>query len=400
MATLPCVQSRVFVPILPRMNAHTLSPHEYPRRVLLAVCGLSPQIVTETLYALAALADHPFIPTEVHLVTTGEGARRAELALLSSDLGWFHKLQQDYELPGIAFDRDHIHVIRDQQGRVMEDIRTPEDNQITADCLTEHVRRFTSDPHCALHVSIAGGRKTMGFYLGYALSLYGRAQDRLSHVLVSAPFESSWDFFYPTPYERVLQTTDGRLADSSMAEITLAEIPFVSLRHGLPQALLQGEASFNDTVEAARLALAPPRLHLNLQERTVQAAGKVFSLPPAEMALLAVFARQRKQGRAPLSAPKKGLPDADWAQRYLQEYRAIVGDMADLDATERALRNGMDGEYFSQRKSKLDRRLKAALGPAAQAYRIQDGGTRPRRYELAIPPEQITLSSARSKLDE
>ena len=382
------------------MNAHTLSPHEYPRRVLLAVCGLSPQIVTETLYALAALADHPFIPTEVHLVTTGEGARRAELALLSSDLGWFHKLQQDYELPGIAFDRDHIHIIRDQQGRVMEDIRTPEDNQATADCLTEYVRRFTADPHCALHVSIAGGRKTMGFYLGYALSLYGRAQDRLSHVLVSSPFESSWDFFYPTPYSRVLQTSDGRLADSSMAEITLAEIPFVSLRHGLPRALLQGEASFNDTVEAARLALAPPRLHLNLRERTVQAAGKVFSLPPAEMALLAVFARQRKQGRAPLSAPKKGLPDADWAQRYLQEYRAIVGDMADLDATERALRNGMDGEYFSQRKSKLDRRLKAALGPAAQAYRIQDGGTRPRRYELAIPPEQITLSSARSKLDE
>jgi CRISPR-associated protein (TIGR02584 family) len=33
-------------------------------------------------------------------------------------------------------------------------------------------------------MSIAGGRKTMGFYAGYALSLYGRAQDRMSHVLV------------------------------------------------------------------------------------------------------------------------------------------------------------------------------------------------------------------------
>ena len=30
----------------------------------------------------------------------------------------------------------------------------------------------------------------MGFYLGYALSLYGRTQDRLSHVLVSSPYES------------------------------------------------------------------------------------------------------------------------------------------------------------------------------------------------------------------
>jgi CRISPR-associated protein (TIGR02584 family) len=28
-----------------------------------------------------------------------------------------------------------------------------------------------------------GERKTMGFYVGYALSLFGRAQDRLSHVI-------------------------------------------------------------------------------------------------------------------------------------------------------------------------------------------------------------------------
>lgn len=37
----------------------------------------------------------------------------------------------------------------------------------------------------------------MGFFVGYALSLFGRAQDRLSHVLVSDPFESLTDFYYP-----------------------------------------------------------------------------------------------------------------------------------------------------------------------------------------------------------
>ena len=58
-------------------------------------------------------------------------------------------------------------------------------------CITNLIRAFTADPESALHVSIAGGRKTMGFFLGYALSLYGRAQDKLSHVLVSPPFESS-----------------------------------------------------------------------------------------------------------------------------------------------------------------------------------------------------------------
>lgn len=374
-----------------------LAPHEHPRRVLLAVCGLSPQIVTETIYALAADPVQPFVPTEVHLVTTAEGARRAELALLSNDLGWFHKLQQDYALPGMQFDRSHIHVIPNRQGRAMEDIRTPEDNQAAADCLTEHVRRFTSDPHCAVHVSIAGGRKTMGFYLGYALSLYGRSQDRLSHVLVSSPFESSWDFFYPTPYSRVLQTSDGKLVDSAMAEVTLAEIPFVSLRHGLPEALLQGQASFNDTVDAARVALAPAQLCLNLRSRTVQAAGRSFTLPPAEMALLCVFARHQADGGSPLAAPAKGVPDPDWARRYLREYRAIVGDLADLDATERALRQGMDGEYFSARKSKLDKKMKAALGQAASLYRIQDGGKRPRRYALSLMSDAILFDNTVSR---
>lgn len=376
------------------------TPSTYPRRILLAVCGLSPQIVTETLYALAAdaqEAQEPFVPTEVHLITSAEGARRAELALLSDDLGWFHKLCQDYHLPGITFNRQNIHVLCNAHGERLEDIRSPQDNQATADYITEKVRHFTADPNCALHVSIAGGRKTMGFYLGYALSLYGRAQDRLSHVLVSEPFESSWDFFYPTPYSRVLQTRDGQLADTAMAQVTLAEIPFVSLRHGLPQALLNGHASFNDTVAAARAALAPPHLTIDLPRQRVVAAGKEIRLPAAELALLAVFARHAQQGAAPLGAPPKGSPDLAWAKRYLQEYRAITGVATDVDNTERALKHGMDGEYFSTRKSKLEKRLQTALGPAFVPYGIHNGNTRPRKYQLALPASAIRFVSEFTK---
>ena len=367
----------------------TLQPSAYARRVLLAVSGLSPQIVTETIYALASNAEAAFVPTEVHLITTREGAQRAELSLLSDDLGWFHKLCADYHLPGISFSRKNIHIMRDANERGMDDIRSIEDNRAAADFITARVRDFSADPTCALHVSIAGGRKTMGFYLGYALSLYGRPQDRLSHVLVSEPFENSIDFFYPTPYSRVLQTRDGKLADTAMAEVTLAEIPFVSLRHGLPQKLLSGHASFGETVAAAQAALAPPELVIDLGRRCVRAGGQAIELPPAELALLAVFARQTLGGGAALPAPSKGAPDPAWARRFLTEYSAITGTLADIESTERALKNGMDGEYFSQRKSKLERRLKSALGPAASHYRIDDGGTRPRKYRLVLSPESV-----------
>ncbi len=151
----------------------SLQPHEYPRRILLAVAGLNPQVVTETLYAMAVRKVPSFVPTEIHLLTTAEGRQRAELALISDEPGWFHRLREDYGLPPIAFDAEHIHVISAPDGQMLEDIRSPADNECLADQITERVRKLTADDDCAVHVSIAGGRKTMGFYLGYALSLFG-----------------------------------------------------------------------------------------------------------------------------------------------------------------------------------------------------------------------------------
>jgi CRISPR-associated protein (TIGR02584 family) len=325
----------------------------------------------------------------VHLITTRDGAQRAELSLLSDDLGWFQRLCKDFGLENIAFTRKNIHIMRDANERAMDDIRSVGDNRAAADFITARVREFSADPTCALHVSIAGGRKTMGFYLGYALSLYGRPQDRLSHVLVSEPFENSIEFFYPTPYSRVLQTRDGKLADTAMAEVTLAEIPFVSLRHGLPAKLLSGHASFSEAVAAVQATLAPASLTLDMAGRCIWAAGQRVDLPPAELALLAVFARQTLSDGAALMAPTKGVPDAAWAKRFLREYRSITGTMDEIEATGRALKNGMDGEYFSQRKSKLERRIKSALGPTANNYLISDGGIRPRKYRLTLSPDSV-----------
>ena len=370
-----------------------LPPAAYPRRILLAVTGLSPQIVTETLHALAVGSEQPFVPTEIHLITTVEGAERARLALLSEEPGWFHRLRRDFDLPPIAFDLAHIHILRGADGVPLADIRSPQDNLACADFITETVRQFSADPDAALHVSIAGGRKTMGFFLGYALSLFGRAQDRLSHVLVSEPFEASWEFFYPTPYEHVIETVGKKLADARDATISLAEIPFVSLRHGLPSALLDGSAGFEATVSAARATIGPAGLEIDLGNHEVRAGGRSFKLPPAELALLTVFARRTVAGEPALPAPHKDVPEPVWARRYLEELRSIAGQFADLSVTERALRNGMDGSYFSSRLSKLRRALKAELGQAAAPYLIDDGGKKPHRYRLALPAEAVHVKN-------
>lgn len=154
-----------------------------------------------------------------------------------------------------------------------------------------------------------------------------------------------------------------------------------------------GLATYNDTVEAARSALGPAELLIDLETRRVRAAGKVFSLPPAELALLSVFARRAITQEPPLPAPHKDSPDLDWAERYLAELRHIAGSMGDLDETERALRKGMDGGYFSTHLLKLRKIVKRELGPGADPYLISDSGTRPRRYRLNLPFTALCYAS-------
>jgi CRISPR-associated protein (TIGR02584 family) len=361
-----------------------------PRRILLAVTGLSPQIVTETLYALAVRTDPPWLPTEIRLLTTARGAEHARLNLLSQEPGWFHRLRADYGLPDIRFDADCIEVIRDAGGKPLEDIRSQADNDATADVITEQVRAFTADPHSALHVSIAGGRKTMGYYLGYALSLFGRPQDRLSHVLVSAPFESHPQFYYPSPGERVIHTLgpNPQPLDCQRADVALAQIPFVRLREGLPDALLCGTASFSVTVQALNRVRGLAELVIAVDAHRLYAAGENIKIGPADLAFLLWFARRARLGQPGLRRPADGVPEPDYGRAYLAEYDGLRGRNARID---KRYRQGMSQADFDERLSRVNRSLRAALGHVGAAPYLIAGVGRPKRYGLALPPGAISI---------
>lgn len=366
-------------------------PHGvFARRILLAATGLAPQVLTETLYALgiSATGAQRFLPTEIHLITTQEGARFARAALLHPDGGQFHALLGDYPALGQPlFSAEQIHLIRDSAGMPLADIRSPADNAAAADSITALMAELTRDAGAALHVSIAGGRKTMGFYLGYAFSLFARPQDALSHVLVSPPFESHPEFFYPPPTPRRLPTNNGRHLDTAEAVITLAPIPVVRLRHGQPQALLGREASFSETVTAIQQSLAPPHLRINLATRQVSCGGTPVRLPPALLAWFTWWARLAREGHDPQTWRTASAND------FLAIYRATVGEDATVYENTRArLADGMEKEFFEQNNAKLDRTLRDQLGPRAEPYLLRRTGKRPHtaRY-LAIPPTAIEL---------
>ena len=362
-----------------------MPPHDFPRRILLAVTGLTPQVTTESLYALCVEQHPPFIPTEIHLVTTAEGADRARLSLLDPATGKFHAFCRDYSLVGrIAFPEENIHVITDAEGQPLSDIRTPADNTLAADCLLGYVRRFCSDDMAAVHVSIAGGRKTMGFFIGYALSFFGRVQDRLSHVLVSAPFESLTEFFYPPRAPQVLHTREGKPVHTGDARIMLAEIPFVRLRDGLPKDALLHSAPFASLVAAAQTGVSGSSLRFDLQQRAAWCGAIPVRLPPALLAWYGWLALLRATGRGEDGFVRFSDVEPD---EFLTIYARIVGPYhASLEAARRSLRAGFDAPFFEQKTSKFNRILQQALSLAAEPYLIRVAGKRPlTRYGLGLP---------------
>lgn len=375
------------------------SPEAFPRRILTAVCGLSPQILTETLYALAVASRPVFVPTEIHLLTTREGAHRANLTLLHPESDQFHKLRRDYGLPEIAFDASHIHTVRGMDDSELDDIRSPSDNEHLANYITQAISEYTKDPEAALHVSIAGGRKTMGYYAGYALSLFGREQDRLSHVLVTADYEGLRDFYYPTPDSHVIYKSEDRSherpLDTSKAEVFLAEIPFIRLRDDIPARLLKGQAGFSETIAAARRASEPPYLAIDKAARELNANGVSVHLQESLLAFyLWVLVRSVLEER-PLPKPAKAeAGNGEYAAEFMEYYRAIVGELRDTDKTEAALRKGMDENFFQEKISRINTALKDELGERlAQRYRITNRGWRGNTdYGLTLSADQIQIN--------
>ena len=367
-------------------------PDQNPRRILLAVSGMSPQIITETLYGLLHRKDASWLPDEIHLITTSGGREQVRLQLLGEQ-GHFTRFLQDFKISApIRFDLSTIHVITDNQGQILPDLRTPQDNEAAADFITEKIREMTSQSNSELHVSLAGGRKTMGFYIGYALSLFGRAQDRLSHVLVSAEYESLSEFYYPTPETRTIATRSdpNKKLDAALAEVFLAEIPFVRLRGFLPDGALVNRARFSELVKVVSTLTDDPTLVVIPRKQELRIGHISIHLPPRELALYLVFMKAIKAGKSTISMPKK--ENLQLGNAFLTELQSIKGEMGDTEITTTTLEKGMTREYFDSIKSRLNKSLEKMLGKqGCKQYQLQNKGRGSAEFWLSIPSEKIII---------
>ncbi len=264
------------------------------KEVLVCVIGGTPQIITETLYALAN-KEPPVYIDEIFIITTSIGKKQIENALIKKEI--LKQFLVEYNLPYIEIKPSQIIVIKDKNNNEIDDIRDSSQSEATADTIISLIKELTNDSSIRLHCCLTGGRKTMSFYLGSAMELFGRQQDRLYHVLVSPEFESNPEFFYKPKKEKFIncRLPDGMVKEISTenAKIELMELPFVRLSGKIQ---IHGE-SFKELIKETQseinLVVSQPEIILYIKERKIEIAEVCFNMNPALIALYAIFLQQK-----------------------------------------------------------------------------------------------------------
>jgi CRISPR-associated protein (TIGR02584 family) len=255
------------------MTSPTVPSH---RSVLVSVLGSTPAVLTETVWALAQETAST-IPDEVVVVTTTHGDKALRQELLSpmgkhGSLTIWQALRKQILGPSYSTDPRLLlaatRIISIADGatgttRLLDDIRTAEENAAAAECILASVRQYTTDPETRLIGLLAGGRKTMSALLHAAISLSGRSHDRLVHVLVNSPFDEPTlvprFYFCGQPGLKSHKTGDGRKVAHEDASIELTTVPVVALGELVADLTHKSPATFASLSRAADIAIASAR---------------------------------------------------------------------------------------------------------------------------------------------
>ncbi len=391
----------------------------FDKHILLCAAGTTPQVVMETLWALMKQGERI---DEIRVITTLEGRDRLRRQLLDPEKGQFFAFCRDYEIDpaSINFSERNISLLHLPDGRLMDDIRTPEENRHAANQICEIVRELTRDEKTRIIASAAGGRKTMSIYLTTGMQLFARSWDTLSHVLVSRDFEMLEDFCYipPTPREVVVRDDNGqpvRTLSTADAEIHLAPIAFIRLRGILDKVLIGEGKNYAEIVESIQNNLDLVENHydlqINIREKTVKVAGRSAKLTEREFFFYLLFAWYRWSD----SSERKGRRDINEIEIQDLEkiFRFITGERGDqvgleetrsisrfvfLDTFSKQVLSSKTCDKedirkgLSQTRTKINKRLTAAGIPAR--YHLASGWPHGETvYGIEVMPDAIRFNA-------
>lgn len=361
--------------------------------VLLALCGLSPAVITETVWALAHETPS-VLPGRVIALTTGKGREAIRRDLLASG-AWGRLCEVLGASPSrirFADTGDSVRVFPAADGsRELGDIATAEDSAAVGDVILETLRQFTENPDTRIVLSIAGGRKTMAALGALGMTLLGRPGDRLCHVLVSPPFDDPRldpHFLFPDPATAAHTLANGTQAPAGDARITLCEIPFVRVRTLFAQHLRVLPGTFSRLVERANRSLeetpCSPPIAMDPARRRCEIDGTAVELSTPEFILFWMLCERTRRREGPLHG-QEGLS------------RALAAFDAGIDSGTMPEKLHWDSapleedSYVRRLASRLRTRLRQGFG-AEPFWPLLDPTPERGHYGLRVSPDAIAIA--------
>lgn len=279
---------------------------------LLAVTGLSPATITETIWALAHEKKR-ILPERIIFITTLTGAQKIQQQLLTP-IPSFGGMTAWEALRKALNARDHeliaepARVIGQANRKTgtfdgLVDIVTQDQNDLAAAFILEQVRQVVTNPDTRLIASIAGGRKTMGALLHAAVTLLGRETDRLTHVLVDAPYDTMPGFYFPDQPGPALKDRNGKAHLPAKVGVYLADVPFVPLRNRFED-INDFPGSFNGlrhkfSRQLKEDAARPRMIEISYRKKSIWVDGHAVKGSPRQLAILHFLLSRQEKGCNP-----------------------------------------------------------------------------------------------------
>ena len=275
------------------------------RIVLVVGMGASPAVLTETVWALAH-QEESIVPDEIVVLTTKFGKNALLSSIMSGETSVWSRFKNTLAKEGIAiggkliFGETSIRVIPDAEGNEINDLRTGSDNLRAADFMLGELRKYTADTSTTVLCSIAGGRKTMSALLFSCMTLLGREDDKVYHVLIPPEYECGMDppFFFPEKGKKhkvfVYGRKDGKMVASAKINIELFEVPFVRMRGWYQDKFKYNPPSYKTLITKVQNIAPPavvyPEIEIDVWNGCVKVNGIDVHIGVVEFAALLILA--------------------------------------------------------------------------------------------------------------
>lgn len=322
------------------------------KNILICVSGLTPQIVTETLFCLAVKEKTPI--DEIYVLTTKRG-RDVILGLdehpatpktaLSKEI---KNLCKHYKIKRPKFEENDTHIIVAKEESIeLSDIRSDKDNILFPNKVASFIREKTFDTDNVLYCSITGGRKSMSVHLANALSLFARGNDKLLHVLTKE--EHEFKGFYPKTKKEI-------------KDLELSEIPFVKLRSLLTtedkeQNLfsLSFDQIVNKTQNNLKLLSDRNKLILDIERREIKYKTETIVLEPLEFLFYYFFVDSKERGIQKINI--YDITSNETNERFIEYFSEHYSKSRSIEE-KRWYKNGFQPEDFRSKRSKINNKIK------------------------------------------